>query len=608
MEALAPHSAIERAEALLLPAQKAAFQRLLRELQAHQHRWGLFLLQYEHADEQDAVVAALGVLNDRLAKVVADNAEHQDWTSLEADIVQSARNADLVQVTKLDRWLDPHDAQGRAEPRLRAWNVRREAFARDVSVPVLCWVRPATLQLIAEYAPDLWHWRAGVHRFGREAGTEHNSGSVAPSAEPWIGSIDNRDAELRRSRISEIKKYLKSAQITKTPDELALKASLLNEMAVLLESLGDAEGALDVQIQELVPLLQQTGDVRAAAVAQARVSGLLAILGKYNEAVNLLTNQALPTLRRLGDQREIAIALGRLADVHQQRDDLDEAMRIRIEEQLPVFRRLNDKWEIAITIGQVADIHAARGDLDEALGIRLNEELPIFERLGDRRLIAYTHLKIADILAAMGRLDDAISRYRTKALPVFEQLGDLRARTAALGRIADVLMARGDLDEALAIYEQDQLPTARRLGDVRGEMVIMGKIAKVLETKGFPRRALDLHTDRLVIARRLGIKESTAHALYERARLRRQVDSASPESRQEIRRDLAEALAIGQAIGIPKVICYCGLELVEVLLELGEIDEASAILRQVDIAARKVTDSDVARRLETLQRQVAHAS
>lgn len=163
MDSSAHELLVDRAAANLPPQQFAAFRRLARELAAHTSRWGLFLLQYEHMSERDSVAAAIGKLVSSAAIVHAEM--HADWSSLEAAIAAAPARARLIQVFGLDAWLAAAPDPAQATARLHAWNIRREAFARSVDVPIVCWMRPATLTLLVQTAPDLWSWRAGVHDF-----------------------------------------------------------------------------------------------------------------------------------------------------------------------------------------------------------------------------------------------------------------------------------------------------------------------------------------------------------------------------------------------------------------------------------------------------------
>lgn len=590
---------------LLNPGQAAIFERLKRELQGVWGRWGLFLLEYEHLSDQIAISKALNQMtNRRIGEVLADPARFPDWPALEAEIVRVARAVDLVQLMRLDQWLDPYDASGKTEQRLRAWNIRREGFARDVPMPVLCWLRPATLRLLAAHAPDLWHWRTSVHRFGGHDREPPQPRFFRDEPKP-IGPIDNRSDVQRRARIEDIRQFLDQAAESDARGGEPLRLNLLEELSRLWESIGELKTALHVRQRELLPLLKACGDEQAAAVSEARSAGLLTGLGRLDEAVELLNHSVLPVLQRYGDTRELAIARGRLADAFQLQASLDDALRIRLDEQVPVFRRLNDRWELALAWDKVADAYQHQQQLDQALEIRREEVLPAFEALGDRRSIAFTQMKIADALRDRGMLAQAMQLYRQEALPVFEQLGDLKARSTVLGRIADVLMMQGDDEDALKVYEKDVLPANQLMGDTYDVVVTQGKIADALARKGFVDRALEIQEERISTARSKGYRESLAHALWNAGKLLKRLDFATASSRQAVRSALTEALSIGRLMGRPDVIVYCGLDLAEALIDESESSEADVLLHELEAPLDKLGDPLAASRAVALRQRIA---
>jgi tetratricopeptide (TPR) repeat protein len=593
-------------DVLLSSDQAAVFNRLEKELQGVWGRWGLFLLEYEHLSDQIAISRALTQnTNRRIGEVLADPACFPDWPALEAEIVRVARSVDLVQLVRLDQWLDPYDASGTTEQRLRAWNIRREGFARDVPVPVLCWLRPAALSLLAANAPDLWHWRTSVHRFG-----PHDREPPQPRffRHDPIGPTDNRNDAQRRARIEDIRRFLDQAAKSDASVGEPLRLNLLDELSRLWESVGELETALHVRQRELLPLLKARGDEQAAAVSETHAAGLLTGLGRLDEAVEVLNSSVLPVLQGHEDPRDLAIARGRLADAFQLQGRLDEALRIRLDEQVPVFRRLNDRWELALALDKVADIYQYKQESDQALRLRREQVLPAFEALGDRRLVAFTHMKIADGLQARGLLAQAMQLYRQEVLPVFEQVGDLKARSTVLGRIADVLMMQGDDEDALEVYENDVLPANQLMGDIYNVVVTQGKIADVLARKGLVDRALELQNERVTTARSKGYQESLAHALWNAAKLQKRLDFATASSRQSVRSALTEALSIGRSMGRPDVIVHCGLDLAEVLIDEGASNEADVLLRELEPALGKLGDPLATSRAVTLRQRIAATS
>ncbi|MDB4947756.1 MAG: hypothetical protein JWM27_405 [Gemmatimonadetes bacterium] len=292
------------------------------------------------------------------------------------------------------------------------------------------------------------------------------------------------------------------------------RAIALSQIADVLSERGELDEALRILRDELLPVFERLGDVRSRAGTQGKIADVLYARGELDEALRIWREEPLPVYERLGDVRSRAVTLGRIADVLSARGELDEALRIRREEELPVYERLGDVRERAVTLGKIADVLSARGELDEALRIRREEQLPVYERLGDVRSRAVTLGKIADVLSARGDLDDALRILQDELLPVFERLGDVRSRAVTLGKIADVLSERGELDEALRIWREEELPVYERLGDVRSRAVTLGKIADVLSERGELDEALRIRREeQLPVYERLGDVRSRAVTL-----------------------------------------------------------------------------------------------
>ncbi len=359
------------------------FDLLRRELASYRGRWGLFVLVYEHDDDRRRIAADIDRLADidhptsAAARVQADELRHPDWLTLERDIAAVASRACLVQVFGLEQWLDPHAAI-RTEARLRAWNLHREAFAAAVPVPVLCWLRPAQSQMLSRVAPDLWSWRAGVHRFLRPLA------APAPAAQIEVQrqqGIDNRSVDERLSRIAELTTELADRGAQRSD---ALLATMFDELASLHASIGELD-----------------------------------------EALRIRKDEELPAYERLGDVRSRAVTMGKIADILEARGELDEALRIRKDEQLPVYERLGDVRSRAVTMSKIADILQARGEIDEALRIRKDELLPVFERLSDVRSLIVGWANLALNMIQRGRPEDGaeVMSLLTRALTDARRLG-----------------------------------------------------------------------------------------------------------------------------------------------------------------------------------------
>ena len=86
------------------------------------------------------------------------------------------------------------------------------------------------------------------------------------------------------------------------------------------------------------------------------IADILQSRGDLDGALRIRREEELPVYERLGDVRSRAVTMGQIADILQSRGDLDGALHIRREEELPVYERLGDVRSRAVTMGKIADI------------------------------------------------------------------------------------------------------------------------------------------------------------------------------------------------------------------------------------------------------------
>jgi tetratricopeptide (TPR) repeat protein len=477
MDPMAYELLVNAAAANLPPAFFDDFRRLARELQANQGRWGLFMLQYEHTDARKQVSEAIQTLVKRAAVVHVDAVAHSDWMRLEAVLAEAAKSADVILLQDLDAWLDSHPDPSVAARRMRAWNIRRDGFAKDVPVPVLCWLRPLTMKTLATTAPDLWSWRASVNRF---VGAEE--GDMAPMALPMTEhhvNFDNRTVAQRTKRIHDIQQYF-AENPTPTDVDLPLRGSLLEELAALLKSIGELDEALRIYREALFPLYRQLGDDLGKMSVRGDIAGVLQERGEFDEALHICRDELLPAFQRLGDERIKARILGEIVNILTVRGEFDEALRICEEEVIPLYKQLDDsRWQ-AITFGQIANLFKMRGEFDEVMRINKDVLLPMFQQSGELRAAAVAKGNIAEVLYLRREFDEALRLYREDVLPVFQKLGDVHARALALVRVAAILTARGEFDEASRIYREEIAPAFERFGDAGNLTIIRVNLVHLL--------------------------------------------------------------------------------------------------------------------------------
>ena len=287
------HARHRAAAADLRPEHIADFQRLVKTLR-YGSRFQLLIVEFTDVPYRDALIKdvddVLAVSGFRTRRVVLTTTAYGGFADAEAEIRRLvADGCQAVHVLGGESWFD--------ESGWKAFNIRREAIAQSVPVRLLLWLTTEPIRQLAILAPDLWAWRAGVFSFAP------TSVLLQETPVPQIGPVDPRTLAERGKRIAALRTFC----VADPPPTDDVRAPLLDELATLLESIGELDEALRIRREEQLPVYE-----------------------------------------RLGDVRERAVTLGKIADVLQARGELDEALRIRREEQLTVYERLGDVRERAV--------------------------------------------------------------------------------------------------------------------------------------------------------------------------------------------------------------------------------------------------------------------
>jgi len=573
------------AAAGLRPEHYSDFQRLAKDLR-YGSAFQLLIAEFNDVPYRDALIQRLdAVLADagiRPARLVLSPDLHADFAAAEGALRALAADYGAIHIVGGETWFDAQ--------RWEAFNIRREAVARQVPARLILWLTAEPIAALARLAPDLWAWRGGVFSFT----TEVRPTQALPVAQR--GPIDTRSLAERGRRIAELRTHL--AAEPPLPEDLQLQ--LLDELASLLESLGQFDEALRVRKEEELPVYERLGDMRSKAVTQGQIANILQARGQIDEALRIHKEEELPVYERLGDVRLKAVTQGQIADILQARGQIDEALRIRKEEELPVYERLGDVRSKAITQGKMADILQGLGQLDEALRIRKEEQLLVFDRLGDVRSKAITQGKIADILRVRGQLDEALTILRDDVRPAFDRPGDVWMQARASGAIADILQARGQLDEALRIRQEEELPVYERLGDVREKAVTQGKIADILQARGQLDEALRIRNEEaLPVYERLGAVREKAVTLFKIAQVH-----LAREAYPEAMDGLAQAYAIMGGLQEAQGLAHVGRLYGQVLCSAGEQVRGIEVLEKAAEAFTLLGQDDEAQAIQTIIREL----
>lgn len=334
----------------------------------------------------------------------------------------------------------------------REANTLRERLADAFPWTQIFWAPDSVITRAARCAVDLWNWREAVCDF-QLAGT----GNTNPLPSPAFDPSSSIDVVSLRQRLVDIDVYLKEH------DHTGASAHLLLESSYALERLGELDVAMQRAKQAAKIFLEQDNQSKYAE-ARGQVANILYSRGQLNEALDIQQNEVLPVYEKLGDVRAAAISRAPIANILLARGQLEEAVNIYKDEVLPALEEIGDVRATVITSVKIADILQVSGDMDKALDI-YKKAFQVFENIGDALSTARTRGRIADILQARGQLDEALAIRQNEELPVFEKLGDVLAAAATRGNIADILAARGQPLEALKIWQGQVLPVLEQAGD-----------------------------------------------------------------------------------------------------------------------------------------------
>ncbi|MEO5341523.1 MAG: tetratricopeptide repeat protein [Magnetococcus sp. MYC-9] len=409
-------------------------------------RFALLFLEYGERRYRDAIIQQLTAMGHPGVELPMQ----ADWNSsgplLDALAALPADCA-AVHLLGLGEWLRLDEGTDRC----RLLNHMREALGQAAARPLLLWLGPGELKLLALNAPDLWAWRRSVFNFSRPLG---------PRAEPLLPRLPfieriNLDRDLARQRMESIDRYLAT-----NPEPSWAVASLWWERGQLCSQWGNRDQAME-DLNEAHRLFEQQNDLLTAAKVVAEMATIQWLRGEPETALKRLRDEVLPICATLGDRHSGAVTNTKIADILRDQGEVNAAREL-LEEQSSIFEEFGDLRACATTQINIADILQQQGELDQAH--RLYEaQVPILEKSGDTLTTAITKRAVALILQRQGEFDKALDIYQT-LLPLFEKLGHVREQAITLTRVASIHAQRGELDKALRIYEE-QRPICKQLGE-----------------------------------------------------------------------------------------------------------------------------------------------
>jgi tetratricopeptide (TPR) repeat protein len=498
------------------------FQRLSRSLlYGPRFQWLLVDAPADalRADVRGALDRVLHAAGLKISEIVLGEAIN-DARALESKLIELAACHDIVHVSGHRGWFDGAQWD--------ALNARRERIASHARARLVFWLDAHAIEAAANFAPDLWAWRAGVYEFAIDRAQKSLTDSqISFSPTKW-GRSDSRSMAERHKRLIEIDQWI--AEHPDAPKEL--KGAAFEERGQLLAGLGYDDLAIIHWREVAAPFYRSANDDHRVAEVFDQMADHLLQRGRSAEAMEIWRNEVLPLRIKTNDKYGQVETLGKIANSLWIGGDVDSALRISIEERLPLAKQLRDPLCQALAMGDLANYLAARGDTDEALRIRSEEVLPVVVRLGNNELRAMTLGSIADTLTRAGRLAEALDILRNQVLPLLDPRDEASLRSSVFGQIANILTMQGRLDEAKLILEQERLPLAEKLGDLDMRGTALVSLASILTLQNKSSEALKLLQD-FVLPIYIELKDDNKQAIlrFEIARLICQID---PTRMQEI--------------------------------------------------------------------------
>jgi tetratricopeptide (TPR) repeat protein len=301
--------------------------------------------------------------------------------------------------------------------------------------------------------------------------------------------------------------YQQSLELDERLGDLKGKAATLHEMANVLVTRGDLDGAMRLYQQSL-ELDERLGDLQGKAATLHAMANVLVTRGDLDGAMRLY-QQSLELEERLGDLQ------GKSATLHAMAYILHPRRPGRGDAPLPAVARTGGTP--GRPAGQIrhAARHGQRAGHPRRPG-RGDAPLPAvarkwMERLGDLKGKAATLHAMASVLVTRGDLDGAMRLYQ-QSLELEERLGDLQGKAATLHAMANVLVTRGDLDGAMRLYQQS-LELDERLGNLQGKAITLGTMGQALWAQGKHGEAIASLWSGLKLLRQLKIEPQTQQAM-----------------------------------------------------------------------------------------------
>jgi CHAT domain-containing protein/Tfp pilus assembly protein PilF len=258
---------------------------------------------------------------------------------------------------------------------------------------------------------------------------------------------------------------LRALPLCREVGDRAREATLLNDIGLIYNRLGQRERALDYLLQAL-NLGRAMGERRGEAVTLNVIGVTLYNLGEHHQALEHL-RQALALRQEYGDQRGSASTLNNIGAVHETLGEHPLALSF-YQQSLDLRRRLKDRAGVAVCLNNLGVLYLKTKEPGKALE-PLNEALTLRHQSGNRSSEAIALHNLAWAFGELGEWQKSRDYYH-QALQLRREVEDPlgEARTlAALARLEREIFNRLDqarelIEDALTLSESQRAELARQ--------------------------------------------------------------------------------------------------------------------------------------------------
>jgi CHAT domain-containing protein/tetratricopeptide (TPR) repeat protein len=327
------------------------------------------------------------------------------------------------------------------------------------------------------------------------------------AAERLYGEAVNLERGTEADKREAIEKYTAAAAILSEIGSRRDRASLLNNIGIVYDNLGEKQKALEFY-NEALPIHRAVGNKTGEATTLSNIGVIYDNLGEKQKALEF-HNQALPIQRDIGDKRGEATTLNNIGIVYNNLGEKQKALEF-YDQVLPIRRAIGDKSGEATTLSNIGAIYDDLGEKQRALEF-FNQALPIERSLGEKSGETTTLNNIGLVYSSLGEKQKALEFYY-QALPIERAVGDRRGEATTLNNIGAVYDDLGEKQKALEFYDQ-ALPIRRAVGDKSGEAMTLSNIGGVHNSLGEKQKALEFYNQALPIDRAVGDRRGEATTL-----------------------------------------------------------------------------------------------